>query len=431
MPNRLFIRPIEQDLLNVVPDEYRFDWCLYDVSGNYVSSGTANSGVEINELLSRNAVSDFEIVMLVAASHVYCTNIKLAAKQKRFLQQALPFAIEEQLSQDLEHFHLAHGAFTKSGIPVVAINHTLMEALIGRAAEFGSTLQGIYADALLLPSTDQDICISLEADFALIKTNDGFALRLGKAELAKWLDVYLKSSSDESAEQKRLIQLLLTPAQKEHERIIYAQLEQLENTQVNLEVIQVPPLQLLCECWIRNRHNQINLCQKEYKQGKEVSSPLKPWYPAGIAASLLALAVVSTNFVEATYYERKSEVVFDSALTAYKKINPNSSRVNTKNLNRQIKGELKNLGAEQSDSGFVELLALASEPYTADFSSVLTWTSVSYSDKRNELVVELQANGFETLERFKQELVSRGLKVEVNTAVKESQFLRGRISISA
>ncbi|MEO5561240.1 MAG: type II secretion system protein GspL, partial [Dokdonella sp.] len=76
-----------------------------------------------------------EIVVLVPAEDVLLTEVKLSARNRAQLLQALPYAIEEQLLGSIEeqHFAAAQGSGDTFGAAVVAKEK--MRAWLARLAE--------------------------------------------------------------------------------------------------------------------------------------------------------------------------------------------------------------------------------------------------------------------------------------------------------
>ena len=86
--------------------------------------------------------------MLVPATDVLTTTIYLPLKAQAKIQQALPFALEEYLADDVEELHFAAGGRRESGrMPVSIISRDKLKDYLGVLAD-----AGLHPDVLMAES---------------------------------------------------------------------------------------------------------------------------------------------------------------------------------------------------------------------------------------------------------------------------------------
>ena len=135
MSYRLYVRPIppfadaDQD-----PGAQMFNWVLHDASGDAQARGAGDSRETIEHTLGQNALDNVLLIGLIPGEEaIYCL-ADIPAKQSRFINQALPYAVEEQIAQDIDSVHLALGAHTDHGYRVAAIDRERMGQRRGHGA---------------------------------------------------------------------------------------------------------------------------------------------------------------------------------------------------------------------------------------------------------------------------------------------------------
>ena len=115
MPEYLVIR-IDQHQIQIA------DWIAVDASGvrcSDPSTGTLQDAAA--------DVGEREVIVLVPSSEVLTTSVDIPVKGTRLLA-ALPFALEENLAQDIEDLHFAAGIRRANGrTPVSIVAHERME----------------------------------------------------------------------------------------------------------------------------------------------------------------------------------------------------------------------------------------------------------------------------------------------------------------
>ncbi len=135
-------------------------------------------------MLGQNTLENVLLIGLIPGDEALFCFADIPAKQTRYVQQALPYAVEEQIAQDIDSVHLALGNRDEAGFRVAAIDHRQMGTWRELFSHWDHTrLEAIYPDAALLPVTEGGWSICLDGEFALMASDRGEWLRMQSANL--------------------------------------------------------------------------------------------------------------------------------------------------------------------------------------------------------------------------------------------------------
>jgi len=440
MPNTLFIRPCQvyqtQDAM--------YEWALYDIAGVQLKYGKQAGLDLIDQTLMQNGIDNIETIGFWPANAVLTSKVTLPGKQARFIQQALPFAVEEQIAQDIEQVHLALGGKSKaSEYSVVSVDRALFksffEALGSEDVDF--PLKAIHLDADALPLTNQALTLCISEKTILVKGRDERSISLLHSNLVPYLDsLFLEPANDSeeevgdrlSSEDAFSIKIYIELEQVDQANMLIAQIEQYPGVVVETEQISMSQFELLCESYFRQNQTPINLCQYDFQVSTQSNGTWQKWRAVALIAGLGFLLQLGVFIGQGAYLEKQADSIGQQALASYKKIVPNSNRVTVAKLARIIKGKLNQKDTtSNTDLGFLNLLGEAGYQFKNNkYNAQLSFNSINFNAQRGELIMEMQAQSFEQLESFKTAIDSAGLKAKISSAVQEKDYFRGRISVS-
>ncbi len=431
MPNKLFIR-----VLTLSEDEDKqlthFEWALYARAGQKLAGGMAAQFDEVQQILEQNAIDDVQIVGLVPANYINSTQVLIPGKQTRFVQQALPFAVEEQLTEDLDDVHISLGDKNPDGrYSVEVINRRLFENFYDALTEMGYTINGIFSDASLLPIKDVDMAIGFEDEWALVNFEPHTVSRVKIFNLAHYFESSLITDDGIETEIAKNINCYIPPEQLDSLKIILAELQQNEGVALVNHDLNIPLLELLCESWFQLGSQGINLCQGDFKVLSTNTPSFKKWTAVATVAGIWFLLQVGLDLGKGYYYQSLANDYEYSALQVYKDIFPAERRVTINNLRRTLKGKLNIAGADMGSHDFLSLLSETGYQYSKiPNNAAITFNSVNFSDQRKELIIDLRAASFQQLDQLKNGLTSAGLGAKISSTINEKDSARGRLSVT-
>lgn len=426
MPNKLFLKPKSPDFNT----ESIFDWALYDLTGEQLKNGQPSTLEVIDQTLMQNGIEEARVILIWPSDWALSSKVTIPGNQTRYIQQALPFVIEDQVAQDIERLHFSIGTKDRNGqYPVISIDYALFEScveLIDTHLETAS-LYASYVDAELLPLAASNLAVFLGHDSALVHADSGQLIRLDVANIVTFLDILLAERDEDATSDIRVIE-----AQDSVSAMLIAELQQLQNVEILTQSTALTELEILAEGYFAEGSKSIDLCQADFKVNLSTQSHWKKWRVVAVIAGLGFLLQLGVFVGKGMYYQQQADMVAQQALTQYQKLVPGSSKISAARLPRILKGKLnqsRNMPAQNTD--FLSLLGEAGHQFSQSQNKTkLAFKSITYNQQRGELVMEMQANSFEQLEALKKSIVSAGLGAKISSAVQEDNYFRGRISVS-
>ncbi len=432
MSYRLYVRPQPPFAApDVSPEAQLYNWVLVDASGDAQARGTADSREAIEQTLAQNDLESVLLVGLIPGDEALLCMADIPAKQTRFVQQALPFAVEEQVAQDIESVHLALGDRTDKGFRVAAIDHGQMADWVSMFSGWEHLkLEAIYPDAGLLPVTEGGWSICLDGETAMLASDQGEWLSVQARNLAMFAQTLALPPSDEVVAEVP-VTVYGTEQEFEHQQADLAELKSSGRLTVREETLELMPLELLAHSHHHHLCQPINLCQGEYSIRSGKASALNAWKPLIAVACVWFVVQVGIEIGMGVYHQQKADQAKEEAMALYRQAFPDDSRTHAANVRRVVEGQLRQLQAEGPDAGFITLMKYTGEQYSKiPDSRSIVFNSVNYSRNRGELVVDVRADSYNKLSTLRNGLTNRGLNAEIGSVVNESDGARGRLTVS-
>jgi len=168
----LMLRPLDTD---------RWAWVL-ETDGRLQSGEASAAGLPRLSPPGRTR-------LLLPGDWVTHAQATIAAKNPRLIAQALPFALEEQLAEDIEQLRIAHGPRASDGrLEARIIRRATLDALLADLAEAGIQPDGVFSELDALPHPAQGWTTLALPGLVLARAADGQALALEANLLAPLLD---------------------------------------------------------------------------------------------------------------------------------------------------------------------------------------------------------------------------------------------------
>ncbi|KPQ01617.1 type II secretion system protein GspL [Marinobacter sp. HL-58] len=432
MSYRLYVRPLPPLAApDVTPEAQLYNWVLLDASGDAQVRGTADRKEDIEQTLAQNDLEQVLLVGLIPGEEALFCLADIPAKQTRFVHQALPYAVEEQIAQDIESVHLALGNRTEKGFRVAAVDHERMAEWVAMFSGWEHLkLEAIYPDAGLLPITDGGWSICLDGETAMLASDQGEWLSVQARNLAMFAQTLVLPPSDEVVAEVP-VTIYGTEQEFEHQQADLSELRSSERLAVSEETLELMPLELLAYSHHHHLCQPINLCQGEYSIRTGRSGALTAWRPLIAVASVWFVIQIGVELGMGFYHLQKAEQTRGEAMAIYREAFPDDSRTHAGNVRRVVQGQLRQMQSDGPDAGFITLMKYTGEQYSKvpDTGSVM-FNSVNYSSNRGELVVDVRADSYNKLSALRNGLTDQGLKADIGSVVNESDGARGRLTVS-
>ncbi|MCY1284571.1 Type II secretion system protein L [compost metagenome] len=317
--------------------------------------------------------------------------VQLPTQKARWLRQALPFAVEELLAEDVEQFHLALGAQLDDGRHrVFAVRRDWLAGWLALCGERPPA--SILVDADMLPSEGTQLC-GLEGRWLL-----GGA---GSARLAFVAEDWPTLSG-------------ACP----QPRIAHA-----EASQRRLEPVDEWTVVADAHAWLAGQRGTCDLAQAEFAV-REASGQWRRWQPLLGLLGLWLLLQWGFNLAQGWHLQREGERYAVASADLYRELFPEDTRL--VNLRHQFDQHLAESSGSQGR--LLGLLGQASEALQAD-GGQLRVQQMDYSEGRGDLALQIQAPGFDALERLRLRLQEAGLSVQLGSASREESGVSARLVI--
>ncbi|MEY2854719.1 MAG: hypothetical protein RL030_1851, partial [Pseudomonadota bacterium] len=332
--------------------------------------------------------------------------------------QLAPFALEDQLSEDIDALHFAVGPRDgKDGpVPVLVVSRALLESWIARAREFGLEPQVVHADSDLLQAIPGHVAALLDASQLTLRAEGGRPVVLSVDDPALALEMLLGPEADLSTVH---LTVQATPLGWQRHAGVF---EQLRARLASLKVqIATGGLLALLAPGIAQIES-VNLLQGDLRPRQDHSGTLRRWrLVAGLAAALLVLHVASLLWELRQL--RRSQAGLDQSIEQAAAIALPGEPLGG-NLRRRVEeraGVVASGGGQQGD--FLHLLAAIA----AAHDNVPVTKIGALSFKPGELEMKVSGPDAASLEMLNQALRAGGYQAEVASGSTSGAAFEGRI----
>jgi general secretion pathway protein L len=361
------------------------------------------------------AAAGLRTVVLAPATHVLLTHTTLAVNNRHKLRQAVPYAVEEQLSDDVENLHFALGARrSEVGLPVAVVARERLREWLARLTEGGLLPSALVPDVLAVPFSDGEWSLLLGREGVLLRTGQTRGHAMALEELGLLLDIALAQAGDARPERLRVFD-----GREDGGATLVAATAEAWDVPVSVETCVHGELGLLARQL--GGPLPLDLLQGEFGRREQLGKLWRPWRNAAALFGLFVLiqgGVATYDYLrlssEAAYLSQRIEEV-------YRQTFPDAR--NVVDPRRQMETRLAAL--KGGSDGFVTLLAGAAPVVHAGGRTEIS--ALRYKDGLLDL--DLNLADLQTLDKLKQALVAKGLGVDIQTASARAGKVEARLQI--
>jgi len=355
------------------------------------------------------------VMALIPAGEALVTQVSLPTKNRQRLLQAIPYALETELTQDVELLHFAVGATDAANTtPVVVISRIRIEKWLSTLESQGIEPTGLYLDLLALPLPAEGWSLLDEGDRLQIRSGDYAGFCADRENAPELLQIAIRQAGDAAPKRIALYRFEDTmPAMPEGIEASVVPLDSRESlTALMAKQLQEKP--------------PINLLQGDYKKVDKFTLQWKRWLPAAVLAGVALLLSLTLNILDYYQYRRMSQQLEQRIQQVFRQAFPEIKRIIDPKV--QMEQQLKALrggqmgGAAQFAALFVPSAAvIKSNPETR-------LESISFRD--GQLDLQLTIKELQTLEKLKQAIEEKRLAVEIRAANASGNQVTSHLRIS-
>ena len=359
------------------------------------------------------------VCLLVGGAEVLLAEPEVPVKAGARLPQLVPYALEEQLAEDIEDLHFALGK--RSGesnrIPVAVVARALLDGWLAELRGAGIEPDAVYADSELLPENPGQAVALLEGDMVSVRPPGGTPVTLPADALGEALEIARSGAESSGTGARGLILYTGAAEWQQHSAQVEAARPHFDGIRVQL--LAGGPLALFAQQLPSAA--AINLLQGSYAPVSSRGTGFMAWRVAAILlASLIGLHVVG-KAAELHVLKRHERQVDASIRDTFR--SSMHSEASASEARRLMERRL--IGVRGAGEGLLPALqALAQARDAAPGTSVQTLNFHGGS-----LEMKLSAPDATSLDRLSQSLRSSGWHADLTGGSNAGSAYEGRIQM--
>lgn len=299
-------------------------WIMVDDNGT--RRGAPRSGA-LEEAAAD--IGNSPVIVLVPAANVLTTSVDLPIRGGARLRSALPFALEEQLAENIEDLHFAAGDRRDDGTrPVAVVAKRVMDEWLVRLADAGLEPVRMVPESFGLAKIPGTLSMLLADDCVMF--NDGgdiqFVMEAVKpSDMLVATGVLGERDSTDEAETDGAGHLLVYCGPDDEQRLSHEWIAlRQELSSVDVHVLPDGALPRLAVTVASGAG--VDLLQGAYSARTDYSAHLKPWRKVGVL--LIGLMVVGFAAKGVDYFKlsKEEQVLQAQFAEEYRQVRPGDNR---------------------------------------------------------------------------------------------------------
>lgn len=360
-----------------------------------------------------------QVWILVPGTEILATHVKLPRASFARLARAVPYALEESLTEEVESSHFALGNYREGEVAVLVVACGCMNAWLDALSTANLEPHVVMPDFLAVPWIPSTYCVAIDNGVALARTGEQSGFAVESDALVTYLRSALAGTDHATPEALHLY--------VNDESVIESSRGALADIGIPVEWhrLQQGLVPYLLE-GIRGHQPTLNLLQGPYANQTKGGDVWRPWRAAIVMAVLALVAYGAREFVETARLEAAHRSYTDRVVSTFRDTFPKARRVVNPEVQMQHHLEALRQKHGYASDGFLALLADTVQPF-GEFKGVKL-EQLAYQD--NHLDLELRADNVQVLDDLKRALQRRGeVEVEILSASAQGSSVQSRVRI--
>lgn len=343
-------------------------------------------------------IENCKIEVIVPGQTILLAAAKLPKLNTQRIRQALPFALEEQLIDDVNTLHFSTGEYqSNNSFPVAVVTKEKMDVWLAELKQANITPDALTSATLALPFTPDNWSACIYDEMGIVRTGQYSGFSCDKENLNAFLELQLTEIEQKPA-CVHLYNFSAIPTAIK-----------LNSTTLNEMMLGEDQFLEHIAKWIET-YPFINLLQGTYQTTKKSTATKKIW----VTASCLAIAWIGFAFFSNLgsllilhYATSTSEQLINKI---YQRNFPQASSVVAPR--QRMEEKLKKLSTTANKNNFLSILGIIGKnlPKTKGIQLL------SIDFRGNQLTLSISATTFANLDMFTQALTHQGLNVKQQSA---------------
>ena len=416
------------------------EWGVLETELGSVSSKISGSWFDLEDFIQRQqSGSSFnKIIVLVPVSDVLLTQISLQGRQARYVKQALPFLLEEQLATDIEDNFFALGPKSsvtgKTSVAVVAKEK--MGLWLQLLQGCGINADIITTDLLCVPQENNAWSLLLGQEMAWLRTGLYDGLSFDRQFVGDFLAAATRQYAA-ATDEALTVNLIEGYCQEDSfdAQVLDSELNQISSGQVRIGGVETEPgvLESFSTALLTGQGEKqlINLLQGQYRASNKTINLGFNIKPLILLMTLWLALFLIKDFYQAQLYQQRAEALKQESVALFQSYFPNE-RGGVK-LRQRMENYLRSGGKDVETASFLVLLADAGNvlhQVGQQGKQKISVLRLSYDEKQGQLRMDVKGANFSSLENFKVTLEKQNLNVKMGPATERGGMVEGRIEVS-
>jgi len=371
--------------------------------------------------MAATQVAGRRICVLVPGADVLLTEPELPPKAGAKLQQIVPFALEEQLADDIDNLHFAVGKRPAGSTrtPVAVVTRQLIDEWLTALRAAGLEPETMYADSDLLPHNPGQAVALLEEDAVVLRPPAGSTITMPVDALAEALELAQPPADALPGSAGRgLVLYTGAPEWQQHSRVVEAVRDRFDG--IKIQLLQDGPLALFAQQLPGTQ--AINLLQGAYISQTSSNAGWQAWRIAAILLASLFVLHVAGKSAQLVMLKRTEKTLDASINEAFHAAMPGEQ--STVDARRRMEQRLL---ASRGGGGEGLLPAIGALIDARTSSPGATVQALSF--REGALDLKMTAPDADSLDRISQALRASGWQADLLAGNAASSGYEGRLQI--
>jgi general secretion pathway protein L len=383
--------------------------------------------------LAQPAAAGRRVCVLVPGTDVLMMEPELPTRAGAKLAQMVPYALEEQLAEDIDELHFAIGrrggadslarrSAEGGRTPVAVVARALMDEWLSAVQAAGIVAESMYADTDLLPANPGQAVAWLDGDMIVVRPAGAAPVTMPADALPEALALALDQPADEFTVENRGAGLILytgTAEWQQHGPAVEALREQFHG--IKVQVLSDGPLALLAQQLPGD--DAINLLQGSYAPQTAHAVGWRAWRVAAVLLACLVGLHVAGKAAELAVLKKREHTLDASIDQAFRAAMP--GEFNTTDARRRMQQRLVSARGGGEFAGLLPALGALVVARNGAPGTVVQ----ALSFREGAVDLKLAAPNAESLDRISRALRDNGWQADLTAGNAAKAGYEGRIQI--
>jgi general secretion pathway protein L len=348
-------------------------------------------------------------------SETLLTRVTLPTRSRTKIQQALPYALEDQLIGEPDQLHFAYRVLDDASLAVAITARARLQAWISRLTDAGLRPVSLCPAELALPLIGGSWSVAFHEDEVWVRTGtaSGFVCAASVRTPPSMLETAVREAREKQVAPQG-ITVMQPPSGFDPKAWA---------TQLNLAV------QMQKQDFWANHHEStpaLNLLQGAYAPSSQIQAMAPALRPAAIMLAVWLVGSLGFNLWEWWQLKTTHENLRQEMISLFKRTFPDAQVVVDPALQMQrLISDMQDKGGKSSGADMLPLLGNIAPVIQA--SPQLKLRGMQYGETR--LTLDITLPDFQTMETVKNAFTARGMQVEVIGANSTPGGIEGRLRL--